>query len=97
MGYEGDIDVLIRRLQEIAQQARAGGITFASSKLNDAGRIYEKYGYNPARLYLVSRDTDMERALVEVLDEIHKTVSDPVLGGLILKRLDKILAYEEGK
>ena len=97
MGYEGDMDALIRRLQQIARDAKARGITFASSKLNDAGRIYEKYGYNSARIYLVSRDTEMEHALVEVLDEIHKTVRDPVLGGLILKRLDKILAYEEGK
>ncbi len=97
MPYEGDMDALIKRLQRIARAAQARGVTFASSKLNDAGRIYEKYGYNPARIYLVSRDTEMERALVEVLDEIHKTVRDPVLGGLVLKRLDKILKFEEGK
>ena len=97
MPYEGEIDVLINRLREIALAAERRGIRFATNKLNDAGRIYERYGYNAARIYLVSRGSEMENVLVEILDEIHRKVTRPELGALILRRLDSILRYEEGK
>ncbi len=97
MPYEGEIDELVKQLQKIAREAEGRGIRFASNKLNDAGAIYERYGYNAARLYLVSRDTPMEHTLVEVLDKIHKKGLRPELGALILRRLDSILRYEEGK
>ncbi len=97
MPYEGEIDELIKRLQRIAREAEQRGVRFASNKLSDAGAIYERYGYNAARLYLVSRDSPMEHTLVEVLDEIHRKHLRPELGALILRRLDSILKYEEGK
>ncbi len=97
MAYEGEVDTLIKRLQTLAKNAQKRGIVFAPTKLNVAGSIYEKYGYNAARIYLVSRDAEMERVLVEALEDIHATLREPMLGGLILKRLDKILKFEEGK
>ncbi len=96
MPYEGEIDALIKSLQRIAGDASRHGIRFLPSKLNDAGYIYERYGYNAARLYLVSRNMPMEHALVDVLDEIQRRHLRPELGALILRRLDSILKYEEG-
>ncbi len=97
MPYEGEIDELIKRLQKIAVDAQKRGVRFASSQLKKAGAIYERYGYNAARLYLVSRDSQMEHVLVEILDEIQRKKLRPELGALILRRLDSILKYEETK
>lgn len=95
MPYEGEFDELIDRLLQIMRAAEKRGVQFSSKKLNEAGGYYERKGYNPARVYLASRGSEMEMVLVQILDEIHKKVSDPVLGGLILRRLDAILRLQE--
>lgn len=95
MPYDDPIEKVVEAVKKIVNQSKAP--PFSGKRLNEVGDIYERYGYGAARAYLIGKETYQDRILVGILDEIRRSGIPPEIGAYVLRKLQPILSYKEGK
>lgn len=95
MPYDDPIKKVVEEVKKIVNQSKAP--PFSSKRLNEVGDVYERYGYGTAEVYLTGKDTPQDRVLLRILKEIHRSGIRSEIGAYLLRKLQPVLNYKEGK
>lgn len=106
-------DEQIKRLtEEIKERVKINkvkknwrGEWFSSSQLNQLRWVYERYGYEAARVFQCGKSSPRDnrykiqedKALLEILDKIKESKIEIEIGSYILGNLNQLLEQEEVK
>lgn len=106
-------DELIRRLTEkIRERVRINKVKknwrnewFSSSQLNHLRWVYERHGYEIARIFQTGKSSPRDnrykiqenKTLLEILDKIKESKIEIEIGSYILGNLNQLLEQEEIK